>query len=176
MASNRRASARSLFGSKSVIDSSIRLAVSASASASDAGFVVLGLSIIRSAPEILGADARVGHCDLLDLRLRFLELRFAMPLERNTPLIGQDRLVELAPSILDQPNDPLEIGQRVFEAHLGDIGGNGVFFGHRFYESLGDSMVTTPDATSAYSLAGPRLKHWPTGVAGLPRILQAGPA
>src|SRR5579864_7145269 len=71
----------------------------------------------------LRADTAVGtDHDLVDTRLRLAQLRRAMPLQQRTTLIGLDRFVELAGPAFHATNDLLQLGERLLEAQLGNVG------------------------------------------------------
>src|SRR5208282_1427284 len=72
-----------------------------------------------------GGSLRAEH-DLVDLGARLGELRLAMALQCRPPCIGLDRLLELAFALLELAHDGLELGERVFEAELRDVGRNRV--------------------------------------------------
>ena len=73
-----------------------------------------------------GPSARRGLCrrperDPLDPELRFLQLALAMLLERGAALVGLNRGLEIELAALEVLNDPLELGERLLEAHAGDF-------------------------------------------------------
>src|SRR5712664_3236791 len=62
------------------------------------------------------------HDDLVDSRLGLAQLRLAVALQLRAPLVGLNRLVQLAGTTLETAHDLLELGKRFLEAHLDDVG------------------------------------------------------
>ncbi len=60
--------------------------------------------------------------DLLDPELRFLELALAMLLERRAALVRLDRGFEVELATLEVLHDPLELRERLLEAHPRNVG------------------------------------------------------
>src|SRR5512134_388498 len=72
--------------------------------------------------DALGGDrAARSNDDLLDPGLGFLELRLAVALQNDPPLISRNRLVQPGRPLLEATNDGFQLGQRVLEAHRGNV-------------------------------------------------------
>ena len=56
--------------------------------------------------------------------LRLIELPLAVSFQQRSPLVGEDRFVELDLSALQPAHDLLQLGERLLETHRRDISGN----------------------------------------------------
>src|SRR4051812_20190580 len=85
----------------------------------------LGRAEASGSIERLRGEAAVGaRHDLVDLGLRFGELRLAMAPQLRATLVTGNRLVELPLAAFEPLHDLLELGDRLLEAHGLNVGRN----------------------------------------------------
>src|SRR3546814_616763 len=94
--------------------------------------------------------------DLLDLRLGLAQLGVAVALQSGAAVVVADGAVQRALALLQLADDGLQFVERLFEGHLADVRGNGVFC-HRFYFRCGTWSASLPDSSGIPSEIAIRL-------------------